>query len=100
MLKMKNRKNTLWCFTLRRHKSEISPICFVCCFLTKSKITLSIFMVSAEILKDVLRSVSSKVFTLFSSHFMWVPVKCNYSASVNQYLSFSDTIKIIMTKLT
>ena len=57
-------------------------------------------MVSAEILKDVLRSVSSKVFTLFSSHFMWVPVKCNYSASVNQYLSFSDTIKIIMTKLT
>lgn len=31
---MKNRKITLWCFTLGRHKSVMPPIWFGCCFLT------------------------------------------------------------------
>lgn len=100
MFKMKNRKNTLWYFTLGRHKSKMSPICFVCCFLIKtSNHPVLFFLLSVEILKYVFRSVSSKVFILFSSHFIWVPVNFNYSASVSHYLSFSD-IKIITTNLT
>lgn len=98
----KNRKNTLWCFTLGRYKSEMSSICFVCCFLIKKAKSSCSFFFSAFTRnpEGYFQTCNSKVFTLFSSHANWLPIKFNYSALVKQYLSFSDIIKMILTNLT
>lgn len=105
MFKMKTRKNTLWCFTLGRYKSEMSSICFVCCFLIKkpnhpNHPVTSFPPAFNRNPEGYFQTCSSKTFTLLSSHVIWLPIKFNYSALVNQYLSFSEIIKIILTNST
>lgn len=80
---------------------DASHLVWLLFFNKQGKITLPFppTLLSAEMLKDIFRSVGPKVFILFSSRFIWVPVRSNYSAWVNQHLIFSDTAKIVTIKL-